>query len=103
MRKMSQKELNFVRNLLSKSSYHDKYSSALENMDVSDMEDGGMGSIKFESKRTNRLLGPDISHLEFDDSDGVKVLAYLSIDNYGDLYELDIWKTNFMPLISLPE
>ncbi|WP_420885213.1 DUF6984 family protein, partial [Candidatus Symbiothrix dinenymphae] len=36
------------------------------------------------------------------DEDGVDVIASLNIDDTGDLYELDIWKTDFSPLIKLP-
>lgn len=35
------------------------------------------------------------------DQDGVDVIATLSLDNYGDLFELDVWKVDFSPVVSL--
>ncbi|MGT2430711.1 DUF6984 family protein [Cupriavidus basilensis] len=47
-------------------------------------------------------MGSDLASVEFFDEDGVAVIVTLSLDNYGDLYELDIWKTDFSPLRRLP-
>lgn len=65
------------------------------------MDDGGMGSIRFESKKPGRRLGSDLARETFVDEDGVEVIATLSLDNYGDLFELDIWKVDFSPVVSL--
>ncbi|WP_421750901.1 DUF6984 family protein [Croceimicrobium sp.] len=37
------------------------------------------------------------------DADGVEVIATLYLDKDGSLFELDLWKTNFEPLLILPE
>jgi hypothetical protein len=50
-----------------------------------------------------RTFGKQISDLQFKDLDGVEVIASLNTDNEGKLFELDIWKTNFSKLLSLPE
>ena len=74
------------------------------NLLVSPMNDGGMGSLKLYPKGktiANVRLGKCISEYQFLDEDNVVVIASLNIDNHGDLYELDIWKTDFSPLISI--
>ena len=43
-----------------------------------------------------------ISDCEFKDKDGITVVASLYVDDNNDLYELDIWKTDFSPLIEIP-
>lgn len=73
----------------------------LSSMDVEDMWDGGMGGIRFVSDRTARLLGRDLATETFVDADGVDVIATLSLDNYGDLFELDLWKVDFSPIVRL--
>jgi hypothetical protein len=48
-----------------------------------------------------RRLGHRIAELQFDDADGVPVIASLNVDQDGDLYELDVWKVDFKPVIRL--
>jgi hypothetical protein len=72
---------------------------------VKPMDDGGMGSLFLfpnEGIITNRMLGEQVSEFEFFDKDGIKVIASLNIDQEGNLFELDIWKTDYSPLIELP-
>ena len=73
---------------------------------VQDMEDGGMGSLFLFSEgkiRKNRIFGGQISECQFKDEDGTQVIASLNIDKNGELFELDVWKTNFEKLIRIPE
>ncbi len=69
---------------------------------VEEMNDCGMRSLKFISSNNNRMLGDKLAELEFPDADGVSVIATFNLDNYGDPYELDMWKTDFSPLLALP-
>ena len=68
---------------------------------VSQMDDGGMGSIRF--------LYPDPDPLEkafneaqYTDTDGILVSLNLNVDKRGRLFELDIWKVDFSPLKRYP-
>jgi hypothetical protein len=73
---------------------------------VSQMDDGGMGSLYLFSEgliKEKRSLGKQISELQFADIDGVEVLASLNLDESGDLFELDIWKTDYSKLLNLPD
>ena len=69
---------------------------------VVEMADGGMGSLQFVSTKTNRLFGGAIGDCQFNDADGIVVCASLIVDQDGDLYELDMFKGNFGPLIRIP-
>ena len=77
-----------------------------ETLLVCEMGDGKMGSLYLLPNgidQENRLFGYMASELEFTDKDGVKVIASLNIDTNGNLFELDIWKTDFNPLIRIPD
>lgn len=73
---------------------------------VTPMNDDGMGSLTLYPKGVNegpkRFMGACISEIMFKDKDGIEIIASLNTDNNGNLYELDIWKTDFSPLIELP-
>ena len=76
------------------------------NLLVCEMGDGKMGGLYLYPEgidKENRLFGYVASELEFIDEDGVAVIASLNIDTNGNLFELDIWKTDFNPLIRIPD
>jgi hypothetical protein len=77
-----------------------------DNLLVSQMDDGGMGSLYLFPEGLNkeqRSFGKQISELQFTDIDGVEVIASLNLDESGNLFELDIWKTDFGKLLKLPD
>lgn len=68
---------------------------------VSDLDDGGMGSLSLYPQGIvclTRNLGSLISDCQFKDIDGISVIASLYLDKEDLLYELDMWKTDFSPL-----
>ncbi len=73
---------------------------------VVELNDGGMGSLHLlprgVEEGTYRLFGERISECQFKDIDGVDVIASLYLDRTGRLFELDIWKVDFTPLVSRP-
>ena len=73
---------------------------------VCPMDDGEMGSLRLfpKGKVTEvGVFGKQVSDFQFTDLDGVEVFATLNIDNEGNLFELDIWKTDFGKLLKLPD
>ena len=75
----------------------------LEPALVEEMNDGGMGSLRFLSRpKAERRFGAMVAEAEFYDEDGVVVSAAVNVDQWGDLYELDIWKTDFTALKRWP-
>lgn len=73
---------------------------------VHPMDDGGMGSLYlFPGGEGNagRTFGKQVSEYQFTDSDGVEVIASLNVDKEGELFELDILKTDFGKLLKWPD
>ncbi len=73
---------------------------------VRPMDDGAMGSLcLFPQGKIveGRILGKQVSDFQFTDIDGIEVIASLNVDRDGNLFELDIWKTDFGELISYPD
>jgi hypothetical protein len=74
----------------------------LMTTEVEDVEDGGMGSLRFVSDKPDPRLGEKVAEARFLDEDNVAVLVALYLDHEGDLYELDSWKTDYSPLKRIP-
>ena len=73
---------------------------------VEALNDGGMGSLLLLHEGVEvgaRIFGKQISDLMFQDVDGVDVIASLNTDQNGRLFELDVWKVDYKPLIKLPD
>ena len=82
-----------------------EYSLNLENQMVIEMvDDGGMGSLYFVSKYNpkERNFYERIAEKEFKDSDNIPILVGINIDQFFDLFELDIWKVDNNPVILFP-
>ena len=64
-----------------------------------DMEDGGMGSIRFvENSDKLRRMGREQVTAE----DRIPVLISVNLDEQDHLFERDFWKVNFEPLKRYP-
>ncbi len=77
-----------------------------EGLLVRPMDDGEMGSLLLFPRGEiieNRTLGEQVSDFQFTDTDGVEVIASLNLDSKGNLFELDVLKADFSPLIKFPE
>jgi hypothetical protein len=48
-------------------------------------------------------MSAQVAEAEAKDADGVSVLITINTDKQGKLYELDMWKVDFNPLIRWPE
>lgn len=65
-----------------------------------------MGSLRLVSNDhfyDERRMGSQYSEIKFKDADGVDVIASLNLDEQQLPFELDIWKTDFKSLISIPD
>ena len=76
----------------------------LDTTFVENMNDGGMGSLIFISctDDSNRKIGKTLAEAEFLDEDQVPVFVQLNLDNYNQLFELDIWKVDYSPVSRYP-
>lgn len=70
---------------------------------VEDMNDGGMGSIRFLPS-TNLAIrtAKVIAKGQYIDEDGVLVSIVINADQNGELFEVDFWKVDFSPLKRYP-
>lgn len=60
-----------------------------------------MGSFEFfYDGNDTREFGKSLIQAETYDTDGRKIMLELSLDNYGYLYQLDSWTSDFNPLVS---
>ena len=104
-RKLSQEEEALVK-LLIKNASATIQINWKSNLLAKPMDDGKMGSLLLLPNgidNSGRKFGSCVSEYQFTDKDGIEVIVSLNLDEKGDLFELDIWKTNFSPLIKIPE
>src|SRR5436305_7290570 len=101
LRHLRSDELGVVNKMLAGTSLAAKLAPQLVAIQVQDMPDGGMGSIKFFNGRPRSELeyGKEIAEGAFQDADGVPVSLSLSVDKAGDLFELDVFKADGSPLV----
>nr|WP_197683849.1 hypothetical protein [Pandoraea faecigallinarum] len=76
---------------------------SMGDVSVEEMLDGGMGSLRLINKNArNRKFGGQLVESEYVDMDGVQISVAVNVDQFGDLFELDIWKVDFSALIKFP-
>lgn len=96
-------EVLIVRTLLDRA-YEPRWKAVdVESLRVSDMHDGGMGSLLFETAKPHRVFGRALSEGWFKDVDGIPVLVAMYLDMEDEIFELDSWKVDFSPRRQLPE
>ena len=100
---LRQEERAVVLALLKHSPSFGLLSRTLDTAVVADMNDGGMGSIKFiHPDDRDRRFGFEVAKATYTDEDGVLVSIALNLDQRGDLFELDFWKVDFSSLGRYP-
>ena len=103
-RPLTSNEANLIKILLAnKKAQYNKLKTSFSYSVIS-LDDGGMGSFLFlnEHNEKNNLEIIAISEYQFNDKDDVPVLVTLYSYSDGRLYELDIWKVDFSPLLAYP-
>ena len=83
--------------------FEDRVLHQMSHALVEDMNDGGMGSVRFRDNRHGkRFFGRQIGEASFVDEDGIVVSVTLSLDQHGELFELDLWKVDNSRLRKYP-
>lgn len=103
-RKPTVQEFKLIEYLIEKASIN-LSSNWKDKLIVQSMDDGQMGSLRLYPDGNilkKRIFGKCASEYQFDDVDGIIVIASLYVDNENELFELDIWKTNYESLKKLP-
>jgi hypothetical protein len=105
MRNLHPQEKQLLATLLLSNPDGATYVSSLDNLQVQEMNDGGMGSLRLYptgDPKIERRLGKSLAQAEFTDDDEVLVSVVINLDDVGKLYEFDVWKVDFSPLIAWP-
>lgn len=105
LRKITEREKVLLKYLITSVNYQTE-NNWEEKIRVKSLDDGNMGSLELflnNNLKKDRIFGEQIAECYFFDTDDVKVIASLNIDDNGNLYELDIWKTDFSPLSEIPK
>lgn len=103
-RELTEPERRLMTKMLSGSSRGQEILGQLSSVRVVEMSDGGMGSLRFvKANSKDRRLGETVSQAEFMDDDDVTVSVTINLDDDGCLYELDVWKVDFSPLMRWPK
>ena len=102
MRSLREEEFLLLQALLQQVP-HDTRLSLDQKPLVEDMNDGGMGSIRFvEQDAVDRKMGSELIAARYIDSDQVPVLISINLDQKGRLFEIDFWKVDFSKLNRYP-
>jgi hypothetical protein len=100
-RRLTEREKDLVRALILRAPALHVDEAWLEQVLVTPMDDGGMGSLTFcWPDEGGRLEAA--AELQFLDADQVPVSASLNVDGDARIRELDIWKVDFSPLENIP-
>jgi hypothetical protein len=101
-RVLRQEERVVIEALLDYQGILGSFTEFLDQSRVTDMQDGGMGSIRFETYGSRRY-GKTLAEAQYTDVDGVLVSITLTADDNGNLFEMDFWKVDFSPLSCYPK
>lgn len=101
-RPLEEGEILILSVLLSRDLDWDRQPADLGALRVSDMDDGGMGSLRFASGNPDPMFGRTIAEGWFMDEDGLPVMLWMNLDENDELFELDSWKVDSSPRRRLP-
>ena len=80
---------------------HEHLLNEVRSLWVTELADGSMGSIRFVSPLNERRAFC-LEKAEFRDTEGSNINVAINADQTGALYEVDIWKYDFTPVIEFP-
>jgi hypothetical protein len=103
LRSLREEEAVLIAKLVAGTPFEGSLLPQISGARVRDMPDGGMGSIKFHKRSEKQRFGKAIAEGAFRDADGVPVSVTLNLDDSGDLFELDMFKADFSPLVRYPD
>lgn len=103
-RRPTEKELTLISDILKRTANYSPPEHWQDRLLVIPMCDGGMGSLKLcldGHNQEGRKFKAQIGDLLLKDNDNIDVIVSLNIDDNDQLFELDIWKTNYEPTKSI--
>jgi hypothetical protein len=101
LRKEEQELIAFM--LRGKPDFSDYITNQLPHSIVEEMNDGGMGSLKFLSvKDVKSIMKDEVARIDLRDIDGINLSITININTDGEIYELDVFKGDSSPLKQFP-
>ncbi|MFC9772558.1 MULTISPECIES: DUF6984 family protein [unclassified Pseudarthrobacter] len=84
--------------------YEQKWTDVdVASLRVTEMDDGGMGSLSFETIKPDRMFGRTLSEGWFKDEDGFPCAIAIVLDKEDEIFELDSFKVDSSPRRRLPD
>jgi hypothetical protein len=96
-----EKKIALIEVLCYRSGIIEKYHAIRNKMKISDMQDGGMGSVKIFHPQVGDPVSTRIT-ASFVDNDKIQISVALLCDENGYPSELDLAKGDFSPYINYP-
>ena len=96
-------ELRLLRALAERAPQTSSSSASLQELAVVAMNDGGMGSLTIRGRTSGERIARQVAEVSFFDVDGMWVSATLNVDQFDELFELDVFKGDFSPLREIPQ
>ena len=101
-RLLRQEEKDLVRQLVERTQKGNEVLESLHSIKVVDLSDGGMGSVRTGPLNDEKRKAIPIASANYADSDDILISVQINCDESGRLLEIDIWKTDFSPVIRYP-
>jgi len=102
-RLLREEEKALIRELIERTKQGNEILDSLDSLRVHDLLDGGMGSVRTVSlDDVDQRKAVPIALAEYLDSDNILISVQITCDQAGRLFEIDIWKTDFSPVIRYP-
>jgi hypothetical protein len=103
MRRLKKEELDLITEMLENKSVAAQIIDRLPGRFVDEMDDGGMGSLRFVSdSEKSRKFGKEVASISLFDVDGIPLSFSINLDEDGDIFELDVFKADFSRLKTFP-
>ncbi|MGV8858746.1 DUF6984 family protein [Rhodoglobus sp.] len=102
-RSPTEAELRLLRALVKRTPRFSGSLATLSALTVALMNDGGMGSLAIGPPSLERRFEDQVAEVTFFDVDGMWVSATLNVDQFDELFELDVFKGDFSPLREIPQ
>ncbi|MEH6780477.1 MAG: hypothetical protein V7618_02810 [Rhodoglobus sp.] len=102
-RSPTEAELRLLRALVERAPRFSGSLATLSALTVAPINDGGMGSLAIGPPSLERRFEDQVAEATFFDVDGMWVSATLNVDQFGELFELDVFEGDFSPLREIPQ
>jgi hypothetical protein len=104
MRQLRKEEYDLIAYMLrDKPEFESFIDKDLKDSMVEEMNDGGMGSLKFLSvSNVKSIMKDEVARIDLRDVDNIPLSITLNTNTDGEIYEMDVFKGDFSHLKKFP-